>query len=238
MHLINAQTGEILVAVKARSMNKPRYPSTFMTLFDSTVARLWRSGLSGTEFRVWFWILSQMRHDVFSQCSQAEIALDLGCSQASVSRSLRALVGAELIERRDLAGSIYLRIDADSSWRGSVGQWYGNRKARLQEQAGEDAGKRFPGRKTMRRGRPVERGQRRKLVPIDPTDPKSAAYRPVGRARTGSGPGDVRAARLRVKGGVAQQADLQFLAQDRIEKRRGKAQLAADFARLKGGVKP
>ncbi len=130
MRLTDLETGEVFTGLAVAQ--KKKYPREiqrdgFYTMFSFGSERIAQvDGLSRTDYKVLFQLLSHLEFENWINVSQAVIGEELNIKKANISRSIKNLVNKGIIEKHkdpnDKRRTRY-RLNPEYGWRGDADQW-------------------------------------------------------------------------------------------------------------------
>lgn len=119
-----AQVGKKLFTVKELRPKSTAYRGRFAIFFQTFTDELVRAKLGPVSWNVLFWTLAELDHRQWRPIYQERLVRDVGCSQPSASRALKALVECGWLERRKDGRTHVYRLNIDASWRGNAAGWH------------------------------------------------------------------------------------------------------------------
>ncbi len=96
------------------------YGMQFHTTFTHEAAKIARTITSGATLRLFIVLPEHLDYVTFRRLDQVKIGAELGMGQSSISRSLKELVEAGVVERRGKGPLVEWRLSPDYGWRGDV----------------------------------------------------------------------------------------------------------------------
>ena len=130
MKLTDLETGEVFLGLAVAQ--KKKYPREiqqdgFYTMFSFGSERIAQvEGLTGTDYRVLFQLLSHLQFENWINVSQVTIAEELQIQKPHISKSIRKLIEKGIIEKQKDPQDkrrIRYRLNPEYGWRGDADQW-------------------------------------------------------------------------------------------------------------------
>jgi DNA-binding HxlR family transcriptional regulator len=112
----------------------------FRTVFDDAMRQLAVTITNGTTWRVLAVLPEHLSYEVFRRLDQRQLGAKLGMRDNSVSRALKELHEAGVVERRGAGPVTEWRLTPDYGWRGDVASYHRTQRQRMAEKNKTRAG--------------------------------------------------------------------------------------------------
>ncbi len=102
----------------------------FHTQFTAAVAKLAASIKQNAALRLLLLLPEHLSYEVFKRLNQEEIAKQLDVDDSTISRALKTLEAAAVVERKGKGPYTEWRLSADFGWKGTVDGYHAHQRKR------------------------------------------------------------------------------------------------------------